>query len=94
MIKQRALWMGLLLITGIVFLQYRLWMQPGGVHDLLRLKKELALQVATNDQLHQRNDELLMQIQRLQNSEDAVETRARGELGMIKKDETFYQVVR
>ena len=94
MMKQRALWIGLLLITGIGFLQYRLWMQAGGIPNLTRLKKELALQVTSNDQLRLRNDELLLQIQRLQNSEDAVETRARGELGMIKKDETFYQIVR
>ena len=91
--KQQTLWIGLLLVTGIAFLQYRLWLQPGGIHDLSRLKKELATQVANNHHLKQRNDELFMQIQRLQNSQESIETRARGELGMIKKDETFYQVV-
>lgn len=91
--KQQTLWIGLLLVVGIVFLQYRLWLQPGGIHDLWRLKKELATQVSNNNQLKQRNEELLMQIERLQNSQEAIETRARGELGMIKKDETFYQVV-
>jgi cell division protein FtsB len=93
MMKWRTLGIGLGLIALIAGLQYRLWFQPGGVRDLLHLKKELAVQVANNDHLRQRNDELLMQIQRLQNSQEAVETRARNELGMIKKNETFYQVV-
>lgn len=85
---------GIFLLVALVFLQYRLWFEQGGIKDMLRLKKALAVQAEENAQLQKRNDELLLQIRRLQKSGDAVEARARNELGMIKKDETFYQVIK
>lgn len=84
----------LLLMSALIFLQYRLWVAPGGIKDLILLKKTIAMQVVQNDQLKKRNEELLFQVQRLQNSHDATESRARNELGMIKKNETFYQIVK
>lgn len=83
----------LVLLLALALLQYRLWFESGGIRDLSRLKQTLAMQASENDQLKKRNEELLFQIQRLQNSEDAAEGRARSELGMIKKDEQFYQVI-
>jgi cell division protein FtsB len=84
----------MILLLLLVFLQYRLWFAPGGVIDMLRVKKQLALQLKVNDKLKLRNEKLSRQVQYLQASNDAVESRARNELGMIKKDETYYQVVR
>ena len=84
---------GLLLIT-LFFLQYHLWFESGGISDMLKLKQTLLKQIKMNEELKQRNDELLFQIQRLQKSEEAVESRARNELGMIKKNETYYQIVK
>lgn len=84
----------LLLVLLLVFLQYHLWFESGGIIDMMRLKKELALQTQENDKLKKRNDTLLTQVQRMQKDKDAVESRARHELGMIKKGETFYQVVK
>lgn len=82
------------LIVLLLFLQYRLWSESGGIREMLHLKKVLVLQTQENNQLKKRNEELLFQVERLQNSHDAVEARARNELGMIKKDETFYQIVK
>lgn len=82
------------LLGILIFLQYRLWSETGGIRDMQHLKKVLALQTQENEKLKKRNDELLFQVERLQNSHDAVESRARNELGMIKKDETFYQIVK
>lgn len=82
------------LLLALSFLQYRLWFEKGGIPDVLNLKKALKQQAVENSKLKKRNDELLFQIERLQNSGDAVEARARNELGMVKKDETFYQVIR
>jgi cell division protein FtsB len=82
-----------ILICALGVLQYRLWFEAGGVKDMLKLKKSLALQMQENDHLKQRNEALLFQIERLKNNQDAIESRARSELGMIKKDETFYQIV-
>src|SRR5688572_16652666 len=81
------------MVSVLGFLQYRLWFETGGIRDLLHLKQTLAQQTQINDQLKARNDELLMQIKSLQSSQDGAESRAREELGMIKKDEKFYQIV-
>ncbi|MDR3477749.1 MAG: cell division protein FtsB [Gammaproteobacteria bacterium] len=87
------LWV-VVLVFVLVFLQYRLWFESGGIIDMLRIKKQLALQQQVNDKLKKRNEKLTEQVQYLQASNEAVEARARGELGMIKKNETFYQVVK
>lgn len=81
------------LVLLLVFLQACLWFESGGVIDMLRTKKQLAMQVQENEKLKKRNEKLILQVQNLQASKEAVESRARGELGMIKKGETFYQVV-
>jgi cell division protein FtsB len=82
------------LLVALLFLQYRLWFESNGIYDMVRLKKVLAMQTQENDKLKKHNEELLFQIQRLQHSQEASESRARNELGMIKKDEKFYQIVR
>lgn len=83
----------LLLLAVLIFLQYHLWFESGGIGDMMRLKKALALQTSQNDVLRKENEELISQIKHIQNNQDAAEARARGELGMVKKGETFYQVV-
>lgn len=85
----------LLIMLGVlIFLQYRLWFEVGGLRDMNKFKKMLAVQVAENDELKKQNNELLSQIGHIQNSQEAAEARARSELGMVKQDETFYQVVK
>jgi len=81
------------LSMALLFLQYRLWFESNGIHDMVKLKNVLAVQAQENDKLKKQNEELLFQIQRLQNSQEASESRARNELGMIKKNEKFYQIV-
>ncbi len=83
----------IILLGMLVFLQYRLWFQPGGVIEMVQLKKQLAVEQVKNEQLKKRNQLVLLQVQHLQKNQDAVELRARQELGMVKKGETFYQVV-
>ena len=82
------------LVAVLLFLQYRLWFEAGGIRDMIRMKKEIGKQMEENAVLKKNNEALLFQIQRLKKSEDGTESRARNELGMIKKDETFYQVVK
>lgn len=93
MINLRLNLLGGMLIVVFVILQYRLWFESGGLKDMFKLKQILAQQAQENDKLKKRNEELLLQIRSLKNSRDAVESRARNDLGMIKKDETFYQIV-
>jgi cell division protein FtsB len=84
----------LILLALVAFLQYRLWFETGGVIDMLRMKQQLAQQQATNEKLKKSNDRMVQQLQYLQANSDGIEARARGELGMIKQGETFYQVVK
>lgn len=76
------------------YLQYVLWFEEDGVFELIHLKKELFKQVQVNEKLKQQNESLYQQVQRLKKDPEVAEGRARGELGMIKKGEKFYQVVK
>ena len=80
-------------IIFIVVLQYALWFKPGGVSDLVRLKKQVAVLQNQNTALQNRNQALSAQITDLKENNDAIEARARSELGMVKQGESFYQIV-
>ena len=86
--------LSVVLVSLLFFLQYRLWFESGGMMHLLHLKKELVEETQKNDRLKARNSVLLKQIEILQQNNAAIESRARADLGMIKKGETFYQVVK
>lgn len=81
------------LVVLVLFLQYRLWFERGGIRDMLHLKQQLSLQRAENERMKEQNKELLIQVKYAQNSKQAAELRARNELGMVKNGETFYQIV-
>ena len=84
----------IVMLGVLAILQYRLWFEQGGIKDVIRLKSALAQQESENVNLRKRNTELLAQVDNLKGNGDAEESRARSELGMIKRGETFYQVVR
>ncbi len=81
------------LIGLLVILQYPLWFGSGGVLTLWRLNREIAAQKADNAQLKERNAALEAEVSDLKQGYEAIEERARAELGMVKKGETFYQVI-
>ena len=81
------------LIGLLVTLQYPLWFGSGGVLTLWRLNREIAAQKADNAQLTERNAALEAEVNDLKQGYEAIEERARAELGMVKKDETFYQII-
>lgn len=83
----------LVLLGVLAILQYKLWFEPGGIKDVIYLKTALSKQESENTNLRKRNADLLAQVKSLKGSDDAEESRARSELGMIKKGETFYQVI-
>jgi cell division protein FtsB len=90
-VKQRLALVVLCAILGA--LQYRLWIADGGVIDSRRLQQQVDQQAADNTQLQQRNAVLEAEVADLRNGGAAIEAHARSELGMIRKDETFYLVV-
>ncbi len=83
----------LLLLTLLVWLQYRLWFGEGGAYATVSLQHKVEQQVKENDGLQQRNARLTAEVENLKSGESAAEERARSELGMIKPGETFYRVV-
>ncbi|AGH74895.1 cell division protein FtsB [Edwardsiella piscicida] len=83
----------LLLVVLLGWLQYSLWVGKNGVHDYMRVKQDVATQLANNAKLKSRNDQLFAEIDDLNGGQEAIEERARNELGMIKPGETFYRLV-
>ena len=86
-------WLTPLLIVVIVLLQYPLWLGDGGWLKLWKLRGEVVKQQELNGKLRERNDTLSAEVRDLKEASDAIEERARGELGMIRSDEVFIRVV-
>jgi cell division protein FtsB len=83
----------LILFVVLVMLQFKLWLGEGGFREVARLEARVGDQHQQNEILLQRNAELQAEVEDLRERLDAVEERARNELGLIKPDEQFYQVV-
>jgi cell division protein FtsB len=83
----------LILLVVLVLLQFKLWLGEGGFREVARLETRVGDQRQQNENLLQRNAELQAEVEDLRERLDAVEERARNELGLIKPDEQFYQVV-
>ena len=82
------------ILAGLLLsLQYPLWVGKGSWARVWELDRSLAQQRDTNAKLKARNDALDADVRDLKQGMEALEERARLELGMIRKDEIFYQVV-
>jgi cell division protein FtsB len=81
------------LIGLILAIQYPLWMGKGSWLKVWEFSRQVDQQKAKNVQLAVRNAGLDAEVRDLKQGIDAVEERARVELGMIKADEVFYQVI-
>jgi cell division protein FtsB len=82
-----------ILLIVLVALQFKLWFGEGGYRDVQRLAQRVEEQAAENEALAQRNRELQAEVEDLRQGLEAIEERARSELGLIKENEEFYQVV-
>ena len=83
----------LLLFGLLALLQYRLWWGKHGIIEYRQREKQVNAQVAENERLSQRNKRLYADIDDLRIGLEAVEERARNELGMIRPGETFYRIL-
>ena len=77
----------------ILLLQHPLWLGKGGWMRVWDLDRQLGAQQKVNDDLQKRNNGLEAEVRDLKNGLGAIEERARFELGMIKEDEIFFQVL-
>lgn len=82
-----------ILVVIFVFLQLRLWIGDGSLAEVWQLRGEIEKQQQENHVLAERNRRLSAEVKDLKEGLDAVEERARSQLGMIKKDETFYLII-
>ena len=82
--------MGLLICLGV--LQYELWFSPNGWWHAADLKETVAQQNQVTQRLAERNAIVKAEIHDLQHGTQAIESRARSELGWIKRGEVFYQL--
>ncbi len=86
-------WLTAFLLCILAALQYRLWVGEGSLAHIARLENAIDKQTVENQHLRERNKVLQTEVHALKNGTDSIEERARDDMGMIRKGETFYMVV-
>ena len=82
-----------LLVVLLVLLQYKIWLGDGGIPRILQLQEEVDTVQLQVNKLKERNQALEAEVRDLKKGLDAIEERARSDLGMIGQDEVYYQVI-
>lgn len=85
-------WLAFIFAALILALQYPIWLGKGGWLQVQETNRQLAAQREANAKLKSRNEALDADVRDLKTGSEAIEERARSELGMIKSDEVFFQV--
>ena len=83
----------LVLLALILLLQYPLWLGKGGWLKVWDIDRQVEAQKKINQQTEMRNAVLDAEVRDLKKGTEAIEERARSELGMVKRDEVFFQIV-
>ena len=86
-------WLTLTLAAFLVAVQYPLWAGKGGWFRVWEVDQQIAAQREANIRLKARNAALDAEVRDLKQGLDAIEERARSELGMVRQDEIFFQVL-
>lgn len=81
------------LISFFIYFQFQLWFGDGNLLEVWHLHQKVEVQQKENAELKHRNLELIAHVESLRTGTEAIEEFARNELGMIQKDETFYQII-
>ena len=81
------------LVLVLLSLQYRLWVGEGSLAEVSTLRQQLAAQVVELQNLNERNATLQAEVDDLKQGLAAIEARARSELGLVRKGETYYQLL-
>ncbi|MFI0472093.1 cell division protein FtsB [Halomonas sp. HMF6819] len=85
-------WLTIALVGVLGFLQYQLWLGNGGWQDLQRVEQRVTVQEAANVPMRERNARLAAEVTDLKTGLDAIEERARSDMGMVRSDEQFFWV--
>lgn len=81
-----------ILAALVAVLQYELWFAPGGLLTAIKLHHTITAQKQVFEDLEERNQKLLADINDLKKNPEAVVAHARYDLGMVKRGEAFYQL--
>ncbi|MFV9615785.1 MAG: cell division protein FtsB [Gammaproteobacteria bacterium] len=81
------------LLVLLIWLQYKIWLQDGGIPEVIQLQHEIEEVKTEVGKLQERNSSLDAEVKDLKKGLDAIEERARSEMGMIKEGEVYYQVI-
>jgi len=84
-------WPTWVLVALLVLLQYPLWFGKGGLLRVAELERQLTAQRETNQKLETRNASLEAEVRDLKAGYEAIEERARYDLGLVKEGEVFVQ---
>lgn len=85
--------LSLALVTLLIALQFQLWCGQGGLQDIWRLKNAIIAAELTTNKMAEQNAILTADVADLRAGDEAVAEHARNDLGMIAKQERFYQIV-
>lgn len=86
-------WLYALIAISVILLQYRLWVGEGSLAQVWQLNEQISAQQSENESLGARNAKLDAEVRDLKTGNAAIEERARSQMGMIRKDETFFLVI-
>jgi cell division protein FtsB len=86
-------WLTLSLLGLLIAIQYSLWFGKGGWLRVVEIERQVAAEKASNEKLRARNAALEAEVRDLKSGYEAIEERARSELGMVKQDEVFFQIL-
>lgn len=86
-------WLTLALVGLVALIQYPLWLGKGGWLRVWDVDRQITVQRESNGRLKTRNSALEAEVRDLKQGSEAIEERARSELGMIRQDEIFFQLV-
>jgi cell division protein FtsB len=86
-------WLTLSLLGLLIAIQYSLWFGKGGWLRVAEIERQVAAEKASNEKLRARNAALEAEVRDLKSGYEAIEERARSELGMVKQDEVFFQIL-
>ena len=86
-------WLLVILLVFLAGLQFRLWVGEGSLAHRAELNRQLEEQEHENQALRERNALIAIDVESLKTNLNAIEEKARADLGMIKQGETFYLVI-
>ena len=80
------------LVVLFVVLQYKLWVGEGSLAEVASMERDIEVQQQAIEEMQKRNMAMQAEIDSFKHDQDAVEERARSDLGMIREGETYFQI--